>query len=109
MNDNPADESPQSDVSPSANHGFTAHLVRLVRAVGETLSSHAPEIVGRKSGTTAFDIIIHFPMLNGTNDDPTPLVELADMESPPGGVIPIIETRQRYLSDEALKVIYHDE
>lgn len=67
--------------------GYTAHLIRLVQACGDTLKNHAAEIVGRKSGTTSFQIIIELPRIQ-------------DGEA----VFPDIKVIQTYVSDEALKV-----
>ena len=67
--------------------GFTAHLIRLVQACGDTLKKHAAEIVGTKSGTTSFQIVIELPR-----------IENFEM------VFPDIKVIQTYVSDEALKV-----
>lgn len=68
-------------------NGYTAHLIRLVQACGDTLKNHAAELVGRKSGTTSFQIIIELPRIQ-------------DFEA----VFPDIKVIQTYVSDEALKV-----
>lgn len=67
--------------------GYTAHLIRLVQACGDTLKNHAAEIVGTKSGTTSFQIIIELPRIQ-------------DFEP----VYPDIKVIQTYVSNEALKV-----
>lgn len=63
---------------------YTAHLIRLVKAMGETLSNHAEEIVGRKTETTNLQIVLTFP------------------QSFDG--FPTLTVKQTYLSDEAIKV-----
>lgn len=67
--------------------GYTAHLIRLVQACGDTLKNHAAEIVGTKSGTTSFQILIELPRIDEN-----------------GVVFPDIKVTQTYVSDEALKV-----
>ena len=88
---------------------FRDYLVRLVRATGETLVNHADEIVGHKAGTTAFDILIHIPLLTETNDDARPKMEVYDTGPRSTGNVPIVETRQSYVSDEAMQILYADD
>lgn len=74
-------------VTRKTPEGYTAHLIRLVQACGDTLKNHAAEIVGTKAGTTSFQIIIELPRIQ-------------DFEA----VFPDIKVIQTYVSDEALKV-----
>ena len=67
---------------------YTAHLIQLVQAAGETLVKHASEIVGTKSGTCGFAITLTFPQ--------------AYDEVP----VPKIAVTQTYVSDEATQVVF---
>lgn len=67
--------------------GYTAHLIRLVQACGDTLKNHAAEIVGTKSGTTSFQIVLTLPRIDEN-----------------GMSYPDMKVIQTYVSDEALKV-----
>lgn len=102
---------------------FRNYLVRLIRASGETLVNHAEELVGRKAGTAAFDIVIHIPLRNELAENPTPEITMRDVNAITSGCtpglpgapgcsgcsgVPLIETRQSYVSDEALKVVFDD-
>lgn len=67
---------------------YTAHLIQLVQAAGETLVKHASEIVGTKSGTCGFVITLTFPQAYDENPCPK------------------ISVTQTYVSEEATQVLY---
>lgn len=66
---------------------YRAHLIRLVKAAGQTLIDRAESIIATKPGTADFKIVIHMPQGPDTAEN-----------------VPTIEVRHTFVSDEAAVV-----